>query len=455
MKIKIQFSCVECGHTQTKWSGQCPTCAKWNTFKEEVPVAPGRFFDPSLPVKKPLRIREIGDLKHQRIMTGFKEFNRLMGSGVVPGSLTLVGGDPGIGKSTLMLQLSQSFAEKGLTVLYICGEESCEQTSLRAKRLDVVSDHLYLFNETDLQSIKNQVEELKPTILIVDSIQIVYKADIASAPGSVTQVREVTMELMHLAKQKQIATFIIGHVTKSGEIAGPKILEHLVDTVLYFEGDRQQANRIVRVIKNRFGPTDEIGVFQMENFGLKEVENPSQIFLEERQKGIVGSCIIPTLEGSRPLLIEAQALVTPTSFATPSRKSTGLDPNRVALLIAVLEKKVGFHFHKCDVFVSIAGGLKIFEPSVDLGVLLSIASSWKNRPLDPDCVVIGEVGLGGEVRSAPKLSSRLKEAALLGFKKAVVPKKSLKGLNEEIQEKISLIGVDRVEEALECAFNWR
>lgn len=452
MKTKVLFSCVECGHTQSKWSGQCPTCSNWNTLKEEVQLNPGRFSDKVNPLKKPLRIREIGEQKLVRVETKYKEFNRLMGNGVVPGSLTLVGGDPGIGKSTLMLQLSQSFAEQGLTVLYICGEESCEQTSLRAKRLNVVSEHLYLFNETDLASIKKQVDELKPNILIIDSIQIVYKGDIASAPGSVSQVREVTMALMHQAKEKNVATFIIGHVTKSGEIAGPKILEHLVDTVLYFEGDRQQANRIIRVIKNRFGPTDEIGVFQMENYGLKEVENPSQIFLEERQKGIIGSCIIPTLEGSRPLLIEAQALVTPTGFATPSRKSTGLDPNRVALLIAVLEKKVGFHFHKCDVFVSLAGGLRIVEPSIDLGVLLSIASSWKNRPLDPECVFVGEVGLGGEVRSAPRLASRLKEAALLGFKKAIVPKKGLKAVADS---KIQLLGIDSVEEALSHAFNWR
>lgn len=446
MKTKVLFSCFECGHTQSKWSGQCPSCSNWNTLKEEVQINPGRF---STVTKKPLRLREIGEHKVARIQTKYKEFDRLMGSGVVPGSLTLVGGDPGIGKSTLLLQLSQSFAEQGLNVLYICGEESCEQTSLRAKRLNVISENLYLFNETELTAIKKQVDELKPAVLVIDSIQIVYKGDVTSAPGSVSQVREVTMDLMHQAKEKNIATFIIGHVTKSGEIAGPKILEHLVDTVLYFEGDRQQANRIVRVIKNRFGPTDEIGVFQMETYGLKEVENPSQIFLEERQKGIIGSCIIPTLEGSRPLLIEAQALVTPTGFATPSRKSAGLDPNRVALLIAVLEKKVGFHFHKCDVFVSLAGGLKIVEPSIDLGVLLSIASSWKNRPLDPECVFVGEVGLGGEVRSAPRLASRLKEASLLGFKRAIVPKKGIKGL----ETKIAVQGIESVEEALSYAFN--
>lgn len=450
MKVKTLYSCKECGHTQAKWSGQCPTCREWNTFAEEVQEEKTRFELPQKRVAKPLRLKEIGEWKVDRIKTAFSEFDRLMGGGVVPGSLTLVGGDPGVGKSTLMLQLSKAFCEQGLSVLYISGEESCEQTSMRAKRLGIKTDLLYLYNEASLGQIKKEVEVLQPDVLVVDSIQILYKAEIASAPGSVTQVREVTQELMHQAKGVNLATFIIGHVTKSGEIAGPKILEHLVDTVLYFEGDRQHAQRMIRVVKNRFGTTDEIGVFQMDEQGLKEVLNPSEVLLEERVRGTIGSCVIPTLEGTRPLLIEAQALVTPTGFSTPTRKSQGLDTNRLALLLAVLEKKVGIQFHQCDVFVSIAGGMKVSEPAVDLGVLLAIASSWKNRALDPDLVLIGEVGLGGEVRSCPRMANRLKEAALLGFKKAILPKRSIKGLKHF---GLQYCGVETVEEALRAAFS--
>lgn len=441
-KRSIEFSCVDCGHTQGKWTGQCPTCKAWNTLKEEEFVDPGRF---SLNLtNRPMRLKEIQSTKLERIQTPIQEFNRLMGEGVVPGSLTLVGGDPGVGKSTLMLQLSNAFCEKGLKVLYISGEESCEQTSMRAKRLGVSSDHLLLFAETNFSAIKKCIEEEKPDVLIVDSIQIVYKPEVASAPGSVSQVREVTTELMHIAKGKKLSTFIIGHVTKGGEIAGPKILEHLVDTVLYFEGDRQLAQRIIRVVKNRFGPTDEIGLFQMDETGLKEIVNPSKILLEERQRGVVGSTIIPTVEGSRPMLVEVQALVTPTSFSTPTRKSTGLDTNRLALLLAVLEKKVGFKFFQSDVFVSLAGGIKIVEPAIDLGLLLAIASSMRNRALDPDTVVVGEVGLGGEVRTCPRMESRMKEASLLGFKRAIVPKKNGKGIKANLE----IVGVDNVEEAL-------
>jgi DNA repair protein RadA/Sms len=409
-----------------------------------------RFKSESLKISKPLRLKEIGELKVDRLTTTIGEFNRLMGGGIVVGSLTLVGGDPGIGKSTLMLQLSDSLAKTGQKVLYVCGEESCEQTSMRAARLGVTAENLYLFNETALSSIKAQVEQLQPDVLIVDSIQICYKDEVTSAPGSVTQVREVTQELMHLAKGRHMATFIIGHVTKTGEIAGPKVLEHLVDTVLYFEGDKQHQNRLVRVVKNRFGPTDEIGVFQMKQQGLVEVVNPSELFLEERQKGMVGSCITPMLEGTRPLLIEAQALVTTTGYATPMRKCAGLDQNRLALLLAVLEKRVRFQFHRCDVFVSIAGGMRVTEPAVDLGVMVAIASSWKNRPIDPETIVIGEVGLGGEVRAVSRLESRLKEAKLLGFKRAVIPKKGAKQL--EIKD-LDLTPVDRLEEAINALLN--
>lgn len=444
-KIKSQFSCNGCGHTQSRWSGQCPTCGEWNTLMEELLEGSRRFQSETVKVSKPLRLKEIGELKVERLSTKIGEFNRLMGGGVVVGSLTLVGGDPGIGKSTLMLQISDSLALGGYRVLYVCGEESCEQTSMRASRLGVSSDNLYLFNETALSAIKAQVEQLKPDVLVIDSIQICYKDEIASAPGSVTQVREVTQELMHMAKGRHMATFVIGHVTKTGEIAGPKVLEHLVDTVLYFEGDRQHQNRLVRVVKNRFGPTDEIGVFQMRQQGLIEVPNPSELFLEERQKGMIGSCIIPTVEGTRPLLIEAQALVTSSGYPTPMRKCAGLDQNRLALLMAVLEKRVRYQFHRCDVFVSIAGGMRVTEPAVDLGVLIAIASSWKNRPIDPEAIAIGEVGLGGEVRAVPRLEARLKEAKLLGFKRAIIPKKGAKQL--QIEDMI-LTPVDRLEEAV-------
>ncbi|MFN4173503.1 MAG: DNA repair protein RadA, partial [Parachlamydiaceae bacterium] len=379
-------------------------------------------------------------------MTQIQEVDRLLGGGVVPGSLVLIGGDPGIGKSTLLLQLSQALAKRDLTVLYISGEESLEQTSLRAKRLKIETEKLFVLSETNFSLIKQEIDELKPDILVVDSIQIVYKPEIGSAPGSVTQVRETTTEFMHLAKGRNISTFLIGHVTKSGEIAGPRVLEHLVDTVLYFEGDKQQQYRMIRVIKNRFGGTDEIAVFQMGQEGLIEIPNPSQIFLEERRKHSMGSVIIPTIEGTRPILIEAQALVTDTVFPTPSRKATGLDSNRMSLLLAVLEKRLNYPLFKTDVFVSIAGGLKITEPAVDLGILLAITSSARNRIVDPETCVMGEVGLGGEIRSVSRAESRVKEAIQMGFKKIILPKRNLKGLSH-YKEKINLVGVDMVEEA--------
>jgi DNA repair protein RadA/Sms len=376
------------------------------------------------------------------------EFDRLLGGGIVSGSLSLIGGDPGIGKSTLMLQLAQGLAEQGLTVLYVCGEESVEQTSLRAARLNVADDRLYLLSDTLFSNIKAQIDHLKPDAMIVDSIQILYKSELPSAPGSVSQVRELATEFMHIAKGMGIATFLIGHVTKSGEIAGPRVLEHIVDTVLDFEGDRQHGYRLLRSVKNRFGPTDDIALFQMGSQGLTEVSNPSVIFLEERLKEVSGSVIIPTVEGSRALLIEVQALVAASAFSTSTRKSTGLDQNRLALLLAVLEKKMGYRLHNCDVFVSIAGGLKIFEPAIDLGVLMAIGSSFCNRPIDPETVILGEVGLGGEVRGVPRIENRIREAIHMGFRKCLCPKRNLKGISSDLSQKISLIGVEVVEEAI-------
>ncbi|CDZ79667.1 Lon protease 2 [Candidatus Rubidus massiliensis] len=453
-KVKSVWYCSECGHKQFKWSGQCPQCSNWNSLHEEVEIPQNatRFTGELFQTSKPIRLKEVSSQEIPRIHLSIKEIDRLIGGGLVPGSLNLIGGDPGIGKSTLMLQISQALAKIGLLVLYVCGEESIEQTSLRATRLNIETDNLLLLNETNFNAIKTHIEHVNPDVIIVDSIQIVYKSEITSAPGSVSQVRETTTEFMHLAKGKKITTFLIGHVTKSGEIAGPRVLEHLVDTVLYFEGDKQNHYRMIRVVKNRFGPTDEIAVFQMGAQGLVEVGNPSQLFLEERSKEMAGSVVTPTLEGSRAILVESQALVTETFFSTPSRRCTGLDQNRLALLLAVLEKRMGYPLHRCDVFVSIAGGLKITEPGIDLGILVAVASSMRNIQLDADLIVLGEVGLGGEIRNVSKMESRLKEAIHLGFKKAIIPRRNIKGLNKEILEKITLIGVDSVDQAIQEIF---
>lgn len=447
-KQKTIWCCADCGHTQPKWAGQCAQCKSWNTFHEEPDLiqTPPRFT--SLIPSKPVRIEEVQIEESTRVKTSMEEFDRLLGGGIVPGSLSLVGGDPGIGKSTLMLQVSHAIARQGLLVLYVCGEESVAQTSLRAVRIGIKSENLLLLSETNLALIKNQIEQLKPDVVVIDSIQIIYKSDLSSAPGSVSQVRETANELMHLSKGRGISIFLIGHVTKSGEIAGPRVLEHLVDTVLYFEGDRQHNFRLMRVVKNRFGSTDEIAVFQMREQGLTQVLNPSKIFLEERMRESSGSVVIPTLEGSRPILVEVQALVTDTVFTTPSRRSTGLDPNRLALLLAVLEKRVGYQLHNRDVFVSIAGGLKIIEPAIDLGIVLAVASSLTNRSIDADTVVIGEVGLGGEVRSVGRIEERMKEAHHMGFKRALVPKRNVGG-----SFPLKAIGIEMVEEAIRDIIN--
>lgn len=450
-KEKVVWACQECGHKQPKWAGSCSVCQKWNTFTEELDLSQekGKRFEVSQRgASRPMRISEVRSDESRRVSTKFPEFDRLLGGGIVPGSLSLIGGDPGIGKSTLMLQLSQHLAAQGLVVLYVCGEESVEQTSLRARRLGVASENLLLFSETNFAQIKRQIDTLKPDVLIIDSIQIIYKSELPSAPGSVSQVRELATEFMHLAKGMGISTFLIGHVTKSGEIAGPKVLEHIVDAVLDFEGDRQHGYRILRGVKNRFGPTDEIVLFHMTPEGLKEVENPSEAFLQERVREMAGSVIIPTVEGSRSILIELQSLVASSAFATSTRKSTGLDQNRLALLLAVLEKRMGYALHHTDVFVSVTGGMKIVEPAIDLGILLSIASSFCNKPIDPDTVIIGEVGLGGEVRSVPRIESRIKEAMNIGFKQCVLPRKNIKGLSPAYAKKIELIGIDLVEEAV-------
>lgn len=448
--MKVIWSCRECGHSQLKWTGSCPTCKNWNSFVEEQEIPEEkRFVSKKAAKTKAVRLRDVSTEACKRIATHMGELDRLLGGGLVEGSLILVGGEPGVGKSTLMLQIANALAAQGLIVLYICGEESAEQITLRAKRLGIDHNNLYLLSETNFSAIKGQIDEVKPDVAIVDSVQIIYKSELPSSPGSVVQVREVATEFMHLSKGHGITTFLIGHVTKSGEIAGPRVLEHLVDTVLDFEGDRQHGFRLLRAIKNRFGTTDEIAIFQMKETGLMEVPNPSQAFLEERMKEIPGSAIVPGLEGARSFLLEIQALVTPTAFPNPSRRSAGLDANRLGLLLAVLDKRVGYNLHHCDVFVALAGGLKIIEPAIDLGILLAVASSFMNRPIPSDCIVLGEVGLGGEVRGVSRVETRLKEAIHMGFKKCILPKKNLKGLSSSLGEKISLVGVELVDQAIQ------
>lgn len=452
-KVKILWSCSECGHTQPKWSGQCNSCQNWNTIVKEIDIQkiPSRFHSPTK-AKKPVKLSDVELSHHSRQSSHISSFDRLLGGGLVPGSLTLLGGDPGIGKSTLLMQVTASYVQKGLKVLYICGEESIEQVSLRAKRMQIEAEELLLLGETNIESIKAQIEEIKPDIVIVDSIQVVYKNEVPSLPGSIAQIRESATEMMYLAKNLSISIFLIGHVTKSGEIAGPRILEHLVDTVLYFEGDKSSHFRILRVVKNRFGPCDEIGLFQMKSKGLEEIENPSAIFLDHRKKEVEGSAIIPTIEGSCPILVEAQALVTNLAYSAPTRKSAGVDSNRLALLLAVLEKRLGYTLMRSDVFVSLAGGVQIKEPAIDLGLILSIASSYLGKSLKFSEVFIGEVGLSGDVRRVSHIDKRLKEAQRMGFTSAVIPKRNLKGMPHELLNSIKLHPVEFVDEAIEIAF---
>lgn len=401
----------------------------------------GRYAD------QPESITSIETKKEPRITTGMKEFNRVLGGGIVPGSLALIGGDPGIGKSTLLLQISSQLADKQLPVLYISGEESTRQTKLRADRLGVSSDLLYVLAETNLLDIVNQIENIKPALVVIDSIQTIYREEVTSAPGSVSQVRESTSELMRVAKSHGIPIFIVGHVTKEGAIAGPRMLEHMVDAVLYFEGERHHTYRILRGVKNRFGSTHEMGIFEMKEEGLREVLNPSEIFLEERSQGAAGSTVVASMEGTRPVLVEIQALISPTSFGNPRRMATGIDTNRVPLLMAVLEKRVGLMLQNQDAYIKVAGGVKLDEPAIDLAVAVSIASSFRNQPTRPEDIVVGEVGLTGEIRRVARIEQRVQEAAKLGFKRVICPKKNLEGWSPP--ESIQVTGVDTVQEALD------
>ncbi len=453
VKRKNKFVCQDCGYESAKWMGKCPGCSNWNTMVEEIqaPASGGRHISSNAgkKVSKPEKITALESQKEPRITTEMKEFNRVLGGGIVPGSLVLIGGDPGIGKSTILLQISSQIAKKKMPVLYVSGEESTRQTKLRAERLGVDEDALYVLSETNLQDIANQIEQLQPQLVIIDSIQTIYREEVASAPGSVSQVRECTGELMRIAKTSHISIFIVGHVTKEGSIAGPRLLEHMVDAVLYFEGERHHTYRILRGVKNRFGSTNEMGIFEMREEGLREVLNASEIFLEERTAGASGSTVVASMEGTRPVLVEIQALISPSSFGNPRRMATGVDYNRVPLLMAVLEKRVGFMLQNQDAYIKVAGGVKLDEPAIDLAIAISIASSFRDQPTEPKDIFVGEVGLTGEIRRVSRIEQRVQEAAKLGFSRVICPKNNLDGWS--VPKDIQVIGVETVQEALEIA----
>jgi DNA repair protein RadA/Sms len=449
------YVCQSCGHQSRKWLGKCPECGEWNSFVEERARAAKKE---TAATRGGLRLREVEPVAYRaiesqddtRAPSGVTEFDRVLGGGIVPGSLILIGGDPGIGKSTLLLQVADRMSAGGTTVLYISGEESERQIKLRGERLGIEADNLYLLPETNLENIFHEIERMNPGAIIVDSIQTVFSSAIESAPGSVSQVREVAGQFLLLAKNRTIPVFLIGHVTKEGNIAGPKALEHIVDTVLYFEGERHHNHRIVRATKNRFGAANEVGVFEMTGAGLVAVANPSEMFLQERPLGVSGSVVTACMEGTRPVLVEIQALVSGSKYGTGRRMTQGVDQNRVALLIAMMEKRVGLQLLGDDVFVNIAGGLEIDEPAADLGVVASIASSFKNVPIDPHTAVFGEVGLTGEVRGAMQAGGRAREVQALGFKKIVMPASNTAGLERLLG--VRVVGVRSVEEALDELF---
>lgn len=451
-KVKTQFVCQACGYSAPKWLGKCPGCQGWNTFVEERIVEEKQTERDPLGFEiatVPIPLTEVVPEERGRLLTGIGEFDRVLGGGIVLGSVILIGGDPGIGKSTLLLQAMNRLASKGNKILYISGEESLQQTWMRAERLGRVSENLYVASETSLEKILQDIQKLRPSAVVIDSIQTLYSSDFPAMPGSITQVREVSSRLIYLAKHLSIPLFLVGHVTKEGYMAGPKVLEHMVDTVLYIEGEGQHAFRILRAAKNRFGSTNEIGIFEMKDSGLVEVNNPSEFFLSGRQ-ATSGSAIIASLEGSRPILLELQALVVPTPFGVPRRTSQGVDVNRVSLLVAVMEKRLGLHLLNQDIFLNIAGGIRVEETGADLGVIASIFSSVQNQPLRPGLVLFGEVGLGGEVRAVSRSDVRVKEAARLGFHQCLLPK-----VNEEkvrAVEGIDLIGVETVQELVEKLF---
>ncbi|MEX1274578.1 MAG: DNA repair protein RadA [Bacteroidota bacterium] len=448
-KILTKYVCQSCGYVSPRWVGKCPNCNEWNTFVEEAstPLKASRKPAGAASKIEPVSMEDLESEDAPRVTTNIGEFDRVLGGGLVPGSLILLGGDPGIGKSTLMMQVALQLKEQ--VVLYITGEESVRQIKLRAERLTAKNTrNILLLAETNLDLILDVIERGTPDLIIVDSIQTMYRPGLESAPGSVSQVRESTALLLRLAKTRGIPIFVIGHVTKEGVIAGPRVIEHMVDTVLQFEGEAHYAYRILRALKNRYGSTNEIGIFEMHETGLREVKNPSEAFLSERRYGTSGSTVVASIEGTRPILIEVQALVTSTSYGVPQRNTTGFDYRRLSLLLAVLEKRVGMHLGNYDVFVNIAGGVKIDEPAVDLGIATSIASSLRDVPVDSSAVAVGEIGLGGEIRTIGNIEKRVQEAAKLGFKRIVIPENNMKGIKPNGD--IEVIGVDRIEKAMEA-----
>ena len=448
MKDEIKFVCQECGYETSKWLGKCPSCAQWNTFVEEVQKrSPGK----PRHAKAAIEAVELDGVKsgaEQRFVTGIGELDRVLGGGAVKGSIILIGGDPGIGKSTLILQMCGRM--QSAPCLYITGEESVGQIKMRADRLGIKNKNIMAAAETNISEILETVRTIKPEMLAVDSIQTIYSNDLSSAPGSVSQVREVTLQLLRLAKEEDVTVVIAGHVTKDGSMAGPRVLEHMVDTVLYFEGERQLSYRILRAVKNRFGSTNEIGIFEMDDNGLTEVANPSALMLSGRSENVPGSVVICSMEGTRPMLVEVQALVCETGFNIPRRMSTGIDYNRIILLMAVLEKKAGLQLHNFDAYVNVVGGIKINEPACDLGAVLAVASSLKNKALSNESVIIGEIGLTGEVRAVSRIESRIAEAARIGMKRCVIPAGNSKVLKQSGKfSGIEIITVDTVRSAID------
>ena len=452
MATNTVFFCKECGYESAKWLGKCPGCNSWNSFVEEKinkqskSKSSSKGFSNTFNNKS--EVKKLNDIiinKSIRLDTGYAELNRVFGGGIVEGSLTLIGGEPGIGKSTLIMQVCNKLSNHG-KVLYVSGEESETQVKLRADRLKVSSDNILFLSETDISQIENKIEETEPKFCIIDSIQTMYDEDISSVPGSISQVKEVTARMMYLAKRKNITVIVIGHVTKDGVIAGPRILEHMVDTVLYIEGERFFTHRIIRSVKNRFGSTNELGVFEMKDVGLVELTNPSQVLISEKPKDVSGSVIISTVEGTRPMLLELQALVAPTNFGMARRTSTGVDFNRVALLLAVLEKRIGLQIQNQDVYINVVGGIKINEPSIDLGIVIAVASSFRNIPIASDVVVTGEVGLTGEIRAVSYIEKRIAECKKLGFKKIVIPRNNYEAVKDV--KGIEIIPVDNLRQAI-------
>lgn len=456
MKTKVVFSCQNCGYQSAKWLGRCPDCSAWNSFAEEDFIEPQSAAKAGSPrlgelnLSEPVLLSQVENKDEMRLKTGIQELDRVLGGGVVKGAVALLGGDPGIGKSTLSLQISSCLAQAGAKILYVSAEESIQQTKLRSQRLNIGSEeNIYIVNQTNLIQILEQIKKIKPSAVFIDSIQVIFNPDIASSPGSVSQVRECSNILTQLAKAQGVSMFIIGHVTKEGLIAGPRVLEHIVDTVLYFEGERYSSYRILRAVKNRFGSTNEIGVFQMGPSGLEEVLNPSKIFLAQRPKNSSGSAVTSVLEGTRPLLLEIQALVSRSAFGYASRKAEGFDYNRLNMLVAVLEKKQGLHLENDDIFINAAGGIKVDDPSCDLAVAMAVVSSFKEKALKDDMVLIGEIGLAAEIRSVSQLSLRIKEAEKLGFKKCLVPAGNL---GPEDKFDIEVTPIKNIQAAIDTAF---